>query len=117
MSAPPDDLAPATLPLLCGPPAAPTNRTGTVVLYCTPADAPLYLEAGASVHSQLQTLGLETVLVVNGSFECDQGRVPVYQGSGTRSMTRLLNRHGHGVLDCVGLPPISALRRIVMESH
>ncbi|MFA7691600.1 MAG: carboxypeptidase regulatory-like domain-containing protein [Candidatus Hydrogenedentes bacterium] len=117
VSVPPDDLALATLPLLCGPTDAHTNGTGTVVLYCTPADAPLYLEAAASVRSQLQTLGLETVLVVNGSFECDQGRVPVYQGTGTRSMTRLFDRHGHGALDCVGLPPISALRRIAMESH
>ena len=88
---------------------------GLAAFYCGAADAPVYLEAAASMREQLRRLQVETVVVVNGYYDCDQDRVPVYRGAATGQVTRVFDRQGRLMLEAVGLPPVSTLRQSAVE--
>lgn len=101
--------------LLCGPQAATGGNMGLAAFYCGATDAPVYLEAAASMREQLRRLQVETVVVVNGYYDCDQDRVPVYRGAAKGQVTRVFDRQGRLMLEAVGLPPVSALRQSAAE--
>lgn len=110
-----DPVAWKDMALLCGPQAATGGDMGLAAFYCSAADASVYLEAAASMREQLRPLKVETVVVVDGYYDCDQDRVPVYRGASTGPVTRVFDRQGRLMLEAAGLPPVSALRQSAAE--
>ncbi len=100
---------------LCGPTAVPGDA-GLLALYCTPAEAFVYMQAANSMRKELRPLDIETLVAVTGEYACDEAAVPVYKGGNKPPAAYLYDRNGALALRAVGAPPLAALRAL-QEEH
>lgn len=107
------------LPQLGGPSVdrrASENRPAMVV-YCDEEQAEIVLEGLGVISDILGNPNLQIVLVVNGRFAPRETPIPVFNGVPPNAATTfLLDASGRAVLETIGLPPLTALRKLQSET-
>jgi hypothetical protein len=85
-----------------------------VVVYCSPADAPMIVEGLAVAHGVFSKKGVLFAVVVDGPYTGGSAPFPVLSGrSPGRATTYVVGSDGNVVLETFGMPPVRALQRIV----
>ncbi len=101
---------------LCGTLPADADKRPAVVVHVPAAQAEMMADALAQAQRVLPPSNVVFVVVVSSEVTCATATIPVLRGDPPAGpYTYVVNAAGEVVLECVGLPPVSAIAAVATE--